>query len=208
VAVGLLGLLAVAGGDQRDLAFTTGVVPTIPAAGLRPGAQVCQTNVIVPTSFTRVRIKAGSPGGPGQPLEVQVRDESNARIAGGRIPGGYPYTTEQSARVGEVAAGRRVAVCVVNAGTRRVQIFGNTDVASLPTSAYVGGKLLKTDVTLVYLRDHDRSMLSWLPDVFDRAAVFRPGWVGPWVYWLLTALAVVGVPALLARALADCASES
>lgn len=208
VAIGLLALLAVAGRDERDLAFTTGVVPTIPAAQLRPGVQVCQTNITVPTAFTRVRVKAGSPGGPGQPLAVDVRDESNALIAHGRIPGGYPYTTEQSARVGEVKAGRRVAVCVRNAGTRRAQVFGNTDVASLPTQAFVAGKLLPTDVTLVFLEDHRRSMLSALPDVFERASVFRPGWVGPWVYWVLMGLAVAAVPVLLARALADSAGDS
>ena len=58
-------------------------------------------------------------------------------------------------------------------------------------------------MTVVFLTDERHSMLAQLPDVFERASVFRPGWVGPWVFWLLMALTLIGVPLLLARALAD-----
>jgi hypothetical protein len=37
--------------------------------------------------------------------------------------------------------------------------------------------------------------------VFERAALFRPGWVGAWTFWLLLAALVIGVPTLLGRAL-------
>jgi len=205
-ALGLLALMGVAALDKRDLAFTIGVVPTTPAAKLRPGQTVCQTNITVPTAFTRVRVRAGSPGGPGQPLAIGVRRfPSNRSLTSGRLAGGYPYATELSARVGRVAAGQRISVCLTNAGQRREEVWGNSSVASLPTQAWLGRRVLPTDVTLVFLTDGSRSMLSQLPDVFDRASVFRPGWVGPWVYWLLTALALVGAPLLLARALADSA---
>jgi hypothetical protein len=202
--VGLLALLAEAAGDKRDLAFTIGVVPTTPAAKLRPGATVCQTNITVPTAFTRVQLRAGSPGGPGQPLGITVRGfPSNRARTHGSLAGGYPYTTEQSVPVGHVAAGQRISVCVTNRGSRRVEIWGNSGAASLPSSAYIGARLQGTDLTLVFLTDGRRSMLAQLPDVFERASVFRPGWVGAWVYWVLTALALVAVPVLLARALAD-----
>ena len=42
------------------------------------------------------------------------------------------------------------------------------------------------------------SLLFHLPQVFERAALFRPGWVGPWTYWLLM---LVIVPALAYAAL-------
>jgi hypothetical protein len=44
-------------------------------------------------------------------------------------------------------------------------------------------------------------MLATLPHAFERASVFRPGWVGPWLYWLLAAAVLLGIPVLLARAL-------
>jgi hypothetical protein len=206
VGLGLVGLLVTAAHDESDLAFTLGVVPTIPAAKLRPGAQVCQGNVTVPAAFTRVRVKAGSPGGPGQPLALEVRRyPANDLLTQGRIEGGYPYGAELSGPVGEVNEGERVTVCLRNAGARQAWLFGNSAGASLPSQASIGRRALPTDVTLVFLADERTSMLSRLPDVFERASVFRPGWVAPWVYWVLTALAVLGAPVLLARALADSA---
>ena len=42
------------------------------------------------------------------------------------------------------------------------------------------------------------SLLFHLPTLFERAALFRPGWVGPWTYWLLF---LVVIPALAYAAL-------
>jgi hypothetical protein len=204
VALGLLALLAVAARDDRDLAFTIGVRPAIPAANLAPGATVCQSGITVADPFTRVRLRAGSQAGPGQPLDLRVLEVgSNRELAQGRLPGGYPNPTEESARVGRVAAGQRIAVCVRNAGRRRALLYGNTAAAALPSEASINARTLKTDLTLVFLTDERHSLLAQLPTLFERASVFRPGWVGPWVFWLLTALALIGVPLLLARALAD-----
>ena len=38
-------------------------------------------------------------------------------------------------------------------------------------------------------------------DVFHRAALFRPNPVGAWTFWALLAAVLIGVPALLVRAL-------
>ena len=201
---GVLALFGVAARDDRDLAFTIGVRPTIPAATLAPGVSVCQTGITVPDPFTRVRVRAGSPVGPGQPLDLRVLEVgSNRELAHGHLPGGYPNPTEESARVGRVAAGQRIAVCVRNTGRQRALLYGNTAAAALPSEAWIKARRLDTDVALVFLTDERHSMLALLPDVFERASVFRPGWVGPWVFWLLMALTLIGVPLLLARALAD-----
>ena len=36
--------------------------------------------------------------------------------------------------------------------------------------------------------------------VFERAALFKPGWVGEWTFWLLGSVLVLVVPCLLAGA--------
>jgi hypothetical protein len=204
VAVGLLVLALVGIEDKRDLAFTIGVVPTIPAATLHPGQTVCQEPISVSESFERVRVRAGSPGGPGEPVDVSVRLPGSSQvIARGRLPGGYPYGSTVSARVDPVRADQRIAVCLRDAGDRRVSVFGNAANAAPPSEAHLGDRVLENDVALVFLKEGRRSMLSEVPDVFARASVFRPGWVGTWTFWVLAGLVLLGVPALLARALSD-----
>jgi hypothetical protein len=206
LTVALAGLVAVAiagASDKRDLAFTIGVVPSIPAADLPRGAMVCQTPIAVPEEFDRVRLTAGSPGRPGPRLRITVYTLAGRELARGELEGGYPDRTQASAEVGRVESARKVSVCVTNAGRDRALIYGNTAYAALTSQAQIDGRALKTDLALVFLHEEPRSMLSNLGAVFDRASLFRPGWVGPWLFWLLSAGIAIGVPLLLARALAE-----
>jgi hypothetical protein len=93
---------------------------------------------------------------------------------------------------------------VRNAGIRRTAVYGNTLAASPLSGASIGRRQLDTDVAVVFLDDR-RSMLAWLPRAFERASVFRPGFVGAWLFWALAAAVLIGVPLLLARALSDAA---
>ena len=206
VCAGLVALALVAARDRRELAFTIGVVPSIPAAELSPRATVCQTPITVPQEFSRVSLRAGNPGGLGQPLAISVHTADARRELGrGRLLGGYPDATEQGTTVGEVDEGQKISVCVRNIGTQKVTLYGNAAGAALPSAALVKGRPLETDITLVFLNRERHSMLSLLPEVFERASLFRPGWVGPWLFWVLSVAALLGVPLLLARALADSA---
>ena len=53
----------------------------------------------------------------------------------------------------------------------------------------------------------ERSLLALLPDMAERAALFRAGWISPAVYLVLGLLILVGAPLLLARGLARAAAE-
>jgi hypothetical protein len=208
VVSGLIVLALVAERDDRGLAFTTGVVPSIPAAELRSGETVCQSPISVPQDFDRVSVQAGSPGSLGQPLQVSVLSaEGGRRLGRGRVPGGYFGPAEQATTVGEIAAGQKISVCVRNAGPRKVALYGNAGAAALPSAAVQKGRALDTDITLVFLDRERHSMLSIVPEVFERASLFRPGWVGPWLFWALSAAALLGVPLLLARGLSHSRDE-
>ena len=208
VVCGLIALALVAERDDRQLAFTTGVVPSIPAAELRSGETVCQSPISVPEGFDRVSLQAGAPGSLGQPLTVSVLSaEGGRRLGRGRVPGGYFGPSEQPTTVGDIAAGQKISVCVRNAGARKVALYGNAGSAALPSAAVQRGRALDTDITLVFLTRERRSMLSLVPEVFERASLFRPGWVGPWLFWALSAAALLGVPLLLARALTHSQDE-
>ena len=140
-ALGLLALVAMAVSDKRELAFTIGVVPSIVAADLRSGAQVCQGPIAVPEEFTHVLVRAGSPGRPGPPLKVTVLGDPVHEVLGqGRFRAGYADPTEQSVAVGRVAGEQRIAVCVRNRGRDRVGLYGNAGAAAPTSRAFVGNR--------------------------------------------------------------------
>ena len=47
------------------------------------------------------------------------------------------------------------------------------------------------------LTGESHSALSMAGTITDRASVLRPAGVGPWLFWLLGLVVVIGVPALL-----------
>jgi hypothetical protein len=206
---GLAVAFAVVAGDDHDTAFTLGVAPGLPAAELRPEAEACQTPVPVAEAFDGVRMQVGTYRRQGSPLAVSIRTaDSGPEIAAGRVPGGYADVSQLEVELDStVAPGQRVAVCVRNAGQRKMAIYGGPELANGGTTVEIGGRDQKTDMTLVFTRPPS-SLLSQTPEIFERASLFRPVWIGPWAYWLLAGLLLVAVPALLARSLrATSASE-
>ncbi|HYJ00535.1 MAG TPA: hypothetical protein VEX36_12770 [Thermoleophilaceae bacterium] len=202
--VGVAVALLSAARDERDLAFTLGVAPGLVAAELGPGGVACQTPVDVAESFDGVRLFVGTFHRPGQPLGVTVRRAGRGGpIAKGRLPSGYPDGARPTVALDATAsAGEQVEVCVRNLGDRRVALFGGPELAKRDSTVEIAGRDQHTDLVLEFTQE-SRSALAWLPEIFDRASVFRPVWVGTWTYWLLVGLVLLGAPALLARALRD-----
>lgn len=203
LAVGLLGLLLAALLDKERRAFTVGVASGGPAVELQPGRGVCQGVIDVPRggAFDTVRVLLGTYFRPGPPVRVTVREPDGGLIAAGELPGGYPDIAERpfhDVEVGDVGDQQPVTVCLRNTGSRPVAVYGNAGAASRSTAATMDdGTELDADLDLVFLRAEAASVASLLPDVFRRAALFRPSGVGAWTYWVLLVLLVVAVPALL-----------
>ena len=51
-----------------------------------------------------------------------------------------------------------------------------------------------------FLTQSLRTALSLVPDIFRRAALFHPAWVGAWTFWLLLGVLLLVVPGLLGLA--------
>ncbi|MDQ3936740.1 MAG: hypothetical protein M3340_19140, partial [Actinomycetota bacterium] len=100
-----------------------------------------------------------------------------------------------------VRSGGAVDVCIRNAGTRRVALYGAPDRDIPGTVGELGGRPLDADLRLRFLRTEPRSALALVPDVLERATLFRPGIVGTLTLWILLAATLAGVPLLLALAL-------
>ncbi|HET6448699.1 MAG TPA: hypothetical protein VFG31_06270 [Conexibacter sp.] len=209
-AAGTAALALVGASERRTLAFTLGVSPTAVAMTLAPGQEACQQPLLVEASFDVVELRLAAGGAPSPPLAVDVRaPEGGAPIAHGTLmaqdaPASVAAAaTGMPARVsvGHVGDGRTVAICVRNRGAAPVGLFGGPDVAARGSGGQLDGQPTGTDLALVLRTTHPRSTIALLPDVLARAALFRAGWIGAWLYWALLAAVLVVVPALLVVAL-------
>lgn len=169
--VGTGALLAASAADQRWTAFSPGVPPSDPVRALSPGTQFCQAPSKAIVGFGSVRTWVSATAPPGAVLQLRVRSLSGATIAAGRTSTGYGEFVDPTFNLdAPVAGGQRVSVCLRNAGPAPVTLLG-----------------ANRRLAFLFLRHHPESLLSLLPTVFKRAALFRPGWVGPWTFWLLLA---------------------
>jgi hypothetical protein len=90
----------------------------------------------------------------------------------------------------------------------RVGLRGGAPQAARASTARVEGQPVPADLTLVFLRAEASSALSLVPEMFERATLFHPGWVGAWTFWALLVLVGAGVPLLLWFALGAALRES
>lgn len=209
VAAAAVAALAILGAsERRSLAFTLGAPSLVVAATLQPGQEVCQQPVAVPAAFDAVQLHLGTFDAPGPRLAVTIRRAPAGVIAArGVLPAGSADNARSLVRVGHVGTGGNIAICLRDLGPRKVAIYGAPDVAAPASAALIRGFPTGNDLDLVMRTTHPRSTLALLGDVLRRASLFRGSWIGAWLYWLLLAGIVVGVPALIARALHAASDE-
>lgn len=198
---GVVLVAAVALLHRTSLAFTPGVVPATSVVTLGPAQQACQEPIDVPDGgdFDRVTVVVGARGGSASPLRVAVRGADGRALAAGQLAGDYGARSERRVRLDRTVLPGRVSVCIANAGTGRTNVFGNADAAARTSSAFRDGRPLHTDISFVFERA-PHSLASELPDILDRAALFRAPWLGSWIYVVLAALLFGVAPWLLVRA--------
>lgn len=206
VAAGVAALLVVQFTQSTKLAFTLGAAPQAAIAKLKAGQQICQRSINVPphAGFDRVALQIGTNHHPGSALGVVVRRHGGGVLGRGALAGGYPdiplHGGYREIVTGHVAADQPIDVCVANQGSRTVTLYGSGALANRTSDATLDGRPAQYDVAMVF-RTEKRSRGSQLGHVFARAALFRPGFAGAWTYWVLAALVVLAVPALLWRSL-------
>jgi hypothetical protein len=204
---GAVAVVLVAGGDERELAFHTGARPLVGITSIEPGGEACQTGLEATAEFSAVELRPNTGPEPGPPLAVSVRARGGGEAAGGgrevaRGRLGAGTRDDRPARVGlrpEVPQGTRFDLCFRNVGARPVAFYGGPSGSDAIGAAYLDGKRVDGDMHLVFLRPEPRSALSLLPEMLERATLFKPG--GAWLLWALLALVAAGVPLLLAAAL-------
>jgi hypothetical protein len=201
-------VLCVLGLTQRSrLVYTPGVTPFGPVLALKSNQQACVAPISLPrgASFDQVRIFAGTAGAPGPELEVRAQPAAGgAALATGRAEGGYRAVNQPAAlaiRLPRVSDGRPLAICVRNMGSATVSLFGAGAIASGAAVSIDGGSPLGSDAAVRLETQHPRSLLALLPEVAQRASLFKAGVVSPALLAVLAAALLIGVPLLLGYAL-------
>jgi hypothetical protein len=205
LVVGLIALLVAGAGAKPTRAFSLDVPNVGPASTLSGGQRACEAPIPVPSAFGSLQIWASSIGGDAL-LAATVSDATSGRVlARGQTivrQGTFGYPVEL---VGTVPAGRPVRICLTNTSRAPVYLDGSGQ-TNPAVHLTVAGKPTAMGISLVAVSPKRHSLLSQLSTVFARAALFRPGWVGQWTFWLLligVALAIVLVGAAVAAASAD-----
>jgi hypothetical protein len=216
-AVAVLAALAVAGiallavlGLTRDssLVYTLGVQPQLPAIASGPGNVTCQSPLLLPRGarFDRIVFYAAAEGAPANDLSVSIRENDDDRelrqvAAAPAAPRGATPPAARRADIAPLTVDRPLQVCFTNRGERRIDIWGSTDFASGPTTAKVDGQPAAADVAVFFERSDESDILALLPEMAERASLFRARWLSPFAYAVVALLVLVAVPALLVRAL-------
>lgn len=208
VLAGGLGALALAGSRAHHVrAFSLDVPDTRVVAKLTDGQRACEGPIESPAPFGRVRAFAFFTASPA-PLDFVVSDARSGRaLARGRAlaavgPGAVTATrnapvfgTVTATLDAPVPAGSRLKVCIA-AGSGRIVLGGGSRPAGGLIRLRVAGRRAPNEVSLVMLEVRPQSFFSLLPTIIDRAALFRPGWVGAWTFWALALALLAGAIAL------------
>jgi hypothetical protein len=172
---------------------TRGMVATVDR-----GERLCVRGLQVPAGTERLQ------------LEVASRARRPALlgrvIAGGRVstasaPGSPEGGQEKVAfRIAPRPEGGHASapgsICVTHAGAGPVAFGGTEGLQSDDVAPTLDDRELDKRIAVWFLPEEGAKSapLRLLPDLFERAALFRPGVVGPWTYWVLVFLVL---PALM-----------
>lgn len=199
------GVVIAAATHDRDLAFASGPAPASVAVTMGPGSAICQRPIRAVAPFSRLSFRVGTHTVPGPPTVISVRSAPSGRmIAAGALPAGArDLSTQEVALDREIPARGFISVCFRNAGRSNLSIFGGPfqRPPALKPPRVGDQPIARKGIALHFYTDHQQTLLAMVPDIFARAALFKTPWTGAWVFWLLAALLVIGVPLLLARAL-------
>jgi hypothetical protein len=221
LGVGLCALLIGGATTQSQNVATLGVLGVYPVAPIAAGQEACQSDIGLSEPVETVRFPIGTFAKPGPELEATVHPEHSGLVLGrGRIAAGWVDDgSPKDFHVGRIAANQTVTVCVRNVRGAKAYVYGDIDsgyfgtgflgfrVTPSHSEARIQGALIPGDMSVEFVSKHSRSLLTRIPSAFRHAAEFRPGFVGPWTFWLLAGLILLLAPLGLWRALARALRE-
>jgi 4-amino-4-deoxy-L-arabinose transferase-like glycosyltransferase len=180
------------------------------AADLKSGQRLCVRGLTLPAGTGQVRFNGGAIANPARTIDVEV--VTAGRTLRGSFPGsrllGPGNVGTIDVPIGHVASTAPAQVCITPRGGQ-AWVGGILGLEGNDVAPSLDGKPFPNRIAMWFLppAGEQKSLLSRAPQIMHRAALFRPGVIGTWTYWLLffVALPALAFSAvlLLARAAAD-----
>lgn len=186
-------------GDQHDFpAAITSPPPLVSVAldVLHPGERLCMGRLAAERHSQVGRLKVGTYGKPGPPLELSVTGPGYRSAA--RVGGGYADNSVTAFHVQPPPRAMLVTVCARNAGRVKVALYSAADRAESRAAVSESGHSVHATPQFGFWEAKQRSIGERLPLVVDRMATFRGPLGYGWVVWVVLALFVFGLPLGLA----------
>jgi hypothetical protein len=178
------------GGELREIPLKAGARACVTGIPYGPDAKYVAINVVTARPAGPLRFEATAPGGYRATTTVPAPITNNQQVLA-RIP---PARRDVSGGT----------LCVVNAGTRAVGLFG-IDPAANPSETRVDDVVQGQDLSVTLLTSPSRSLSSRLGTLFDHAAAFNP--TSGWFVWIVFLLLMLGAPVAIGVALGRAAAE-
>ena len=175
--------------DEQSSSFSIDVDPSSAVATLAPGHEACEGPIQTLGPIGYITLWATPVAGPGPALSVTVREAygTHSMLAAARVPAGYlGPSAPEPALSPAVPSGTTISVCLRSDGPSRVNLIG--DIPNTRSGVLTVDGQREQDVLAHFLRPQPVTLLSQLPAIFRRAALFRPSWVGPWTFWVLAVM--------------------
>jgi hypothetical protein len=163
-----------------------------PEVPLRAGDQLCFSPAVMDTHSQRAAFVVDTGKAPPQPVRLTINGPGYqfAVSATGGAPGG-------AAVVVPVRAPNRdlpIRACVENAGRRAVSLWGVDDRTRTPLIVTSAGQRIGPGVQFAFYEARPASIARHLPIALQRMSAFRPGFLGPWLFWPLALICALGIP--------------
>jgi hypothetical protein len=165
---------------------------TIPFVDLKAGEQVCFDPAVMDTHSEVAVFRVNTFERPGSPIALTIAGSGYRFTA--RTPGGYPDSEVLHVPVRPPPHDLAVRICLRNEGARTIALFGDNDQTRAPFEVTAAGKDSGISVQFAFYEREPVSIADRLSTTFDRMQVFRPGFLGPWLFWPLALVCVVLLP--------------
>ena len=194
VIVALLAYLAI---PREYYTGTNSVTARSIVGELTPGQRLCVRGVTVPAGTGQIRMSAGVNQNPARSVKLDVVGGGrtvSAVHSGTRLsqPGCSGSSTSRSPRFDQDVDDAQVCVTPIGGGMwvgGMVGLQGDSIQPTIDATPYPS----RVGVWFMPPPGEKRSLIAQAPTIMERLALFRPGIVGPWTYWLLF---FIGLPAL------------